>query len=86
MTPTPSAKDVEARGGIAVIPTRRSRRVREIFDGHVYTLRNRIERCFNHLKNARRVATRYDKTAASFLGFVLVASIRLWPRDFVKTL
>ena len=86
MTPTPSAKDVEARGGIAVIPTRRSRRVREIFDGHVYTLRNRIERCFNRLKNARRVATRYDKTAASFLGFVLVASIRLWPRDFVKTL
>jgi len=28
---------------------------------------------------------RYDKTADSFLGFVLVASIRLWIRHFVHT-
>ncbi|MBR29471.1 MAG: IS5/IS1182 family transposase, partial [Rhodobacteraceae bacterium] len=46
---------------------------------------NRIERCFNRLKNARRVATRYDKTAASFLGFVQITSIRMWFRDFVNT-
>ena len=78
-------QDMEARGGVAVIPARKSRRVRETVDGHVYALRNRIERCFNRLKNARRVATRYDKTAASFLGFVHLASIRLWLRDFVNT-
>jgi len=28
--------------------------------------------------SARRVATRYDKTAESFLGFFDIASIRLW--------
>lgn len=28
-----------------------------------------VERCFNKLKNARRLATRYDKTADSYLGF-----------------
>jgi transposase len=28
---------------------------------------------FNKLKNWRRVATRYDKTATSFLGFVTIA-------------
>jgi hypothetical protein len=27
-----------------------------------------------------RVATRYDKTAESFLGFATLASIRLWIR------
>jgi transposase len=32
------------------------------------------------LKKARRVATRYDKTAESFLGFMDIASIRLWLR------
>jgi hypothetical protein len=39
-----------------------------------------VERCFNKLKNARRVATRYDKTAESFLGFIDITSIRLWLR------
>ncbi|MBI5941680.1 MAG: transposase, partial [Caulobacterales bacterium] len=42
-----------------------------------------VERCFSKLKHSRRLATRYDKTANSFLGFVLVASIRLWVRHFV---
>ena len=42
-----------------------------------YKKRNLIERCFNKLKNARRVATRYDKTAESFLGFIDITSIRL---------
>ena len=76
--------DMAERGGAAVIPARKSRRVRETVDGHVCALRNRIERCFNRLKNARRVATRCDKTVASFLGFVHLASIRLWLKDFVN--
>ena len=37
-----------------------------------------VERRFNEFKNARRVATRYDKTAESFLGFIDITSIRLW--------
>jgi FkbM family methyltransferase len=32
------------------------------------------------LKNQRRVATRYDHTAASFLGFVLLGCLRTWIR------
>lgn len=46
----------------------------------LHCLRNLVERCFNKLKNARRVATRYDKTAESFLGFIDITSIRLWLR------
>jgi transposase len=51
----------------------------------MYSLRNLVERCFSKLKHSRRLATRYDKTADSFLGFVHVASIRLWIRHFVHT-
>jgi hypothetical protein len=45
-----------------------------------YALHNRIERFFNKLKNARRVATRCDKTAVSFLAFIQLASIKIWLR------
>ncbi|WP_159983814.1 MULTISPECIES: transposase [unclassified Novosphingobium] len=44
-----------------------------------------VERCFNKLKNGRRLATRYDKTADSYLGVIHIFSIRLWTRQFVNT-
>ena len=43
-----------------------------------YRWRNRIERLFNKLKNWRRIATRYDKAADSYIGFVSLASALLW--------
>ena len=70
---------LEQRAITPVIPTRGSRKVHVAIDDYIYALRNRIERCFNKLKNARRLATRYDKTAASYLGFVQIASIRYGP-------
>ncbi|AMY69048.1 hypothetical protein FALB51S_02724 [Frigidibacter albus] len=57
---------------------RKSRKLRVAVDRRLYRLRDLVERCFNKLKNARRVATRYDKTAESFLGFIDITSIRLW--------
>ena len=78
-------QDMEDRGGVAVIPVQKSRKVRESVDGRIHALRNRIERRFNRLDNARHVATRCDKTPASFLRFVQITSIRLWIRDFVNT-
>ena len=77
--------DLQTRRVTAVIPAKRNRKVQPIIDGHIYALRNLVERCFSKLKHSRRLATRYDKTADSFLGFVLVASIRLWTRHFVHT-
>jgi transposase len=63
---------------LPVIPMRKNRKKIVAVDPCIYALRNLVERCFNRLKNARRVATRYDKTAASFLGFIDIVSIRLW--------
>lgn len=68
------------RDVLPVIPMRKSRKKRIVVDRSLYRLRNLVERCINKLKNARRVATRYDKTAESFLGFIDITSIRLWVR------
>ena len=76
--------DVERRGGTPIIPTKKNRRVQAKIDRAIYALRNRIERCFNRLKNARRVATRYDKLADTFHAFVHLTAIRLWIRHFVN--
>lgn len=60
------------------IPMRKSRKMRVGVDHSLYSLRNLVERCFNKLKNARWVATRYEKTAESSLVFIDISSIRLW--------
>ena len=38
------------------------------------------------LKNARRVATGYDRTTTSFLGFVQPTAVRLGPKHFALCL
>ncbi|NJM51858.1 MAG: transposase, partial [Sphingomonadales bacterium] len=42
-----------------------------------YKDRNMIERFFSKIKHFRRIATRYDKLARNYLGFLnLVAAIK----------
>jgi len=48
------------------------------FDAQDYKNRNVVERAFNHLKNWRGLATRYDKHALVYRGGVVLASILLW--------
>lgn len=73
-------EDIESRNALPMFPMRKNRKVRKSADMTIYTLRNMVERCFNKRKNSRRLTTRYDKTADSFLGFVDIACIRLWLR------
>lgn len=70
--------EIAAAGVEAVIPAKSNRRNPAQHDRVKYKWRNQIERLFNKLKNWRRVATRYDKTRESYLGFVALASIKLW--------
>ncbi len=44
----------------------------------IYTNRNRVERCWARLKEWRAVATRYEKTARSFLGVLHLAAAIDW--------
>jgi len=50
------------------------------FDKELYRTRNLIERCFLRLKQWRRIAIRYDKRAASFHAWLLVASLLIWSK------
>ena len=40
--------------------------------------REKMIECAPQLKNWRRIATRYDKMATSFLAFIMIASAKLW--------
>lgn len=55
-------------------PANQNRLVERSIDENLYKDRNKVERYFNKLKQYRRVATRYEKTAVSFAGFIYLAS------------
>ena len=63
---------------IPVIPGRKNRKETIAYDEHTYKERNAIERFFGRLKEFRRIATRYDKTAIMFKGALVLASIIIW--------
>ncbi|MBY5664924.1 IS5 family transposase [Rhizobium leguminosarum] len=65
-------------GADVVIPPKRNRKLQRPYDADLYKERNRIERFFSKLKQFRRVATRYDKLLANFMGFVKLAAIAIW--------
>ena len=67
-------------GATPEIPTKSNRKVQSSVSKPLYALRSRIECFIGHLKEQRRIATRYDKLATSFVGFVLLGCIRIWAR------
>ncbi len=76
----PIRRNLRDRGAVPETPTKRNRHVQPSVSRPLSALRSRIECFINRLKNSRRIATRYDQTADSFLGFAALASIRLWTR------
>jgi transposase len=70
-------EEIEARGGEAVIPTLSTRKEQREIDTERYKDRDLAERFWNKVKQYRRVATRYEKTARNFLAFVHLASIMI---------
>lgn len=76
---------IKARGAEAHIPTQRDRKVQRSVDRGIYRQRNLVERYFNKMKHFRRIATRYEKLAVTFLSAVALASARLWTRAYEST-
>ena len=68
------------KGALAVIPNNPSRTRKYPLDKHLYAQRHLVECCFSRLKQFRRVATRYEKTARNFLAMITLAAIILWLR------
>lgn len=66
------------RGSTPVIKPNPTRKNIPSFDTIAYKGRNVIERAFSHLKDWRRVATRYDKLARNFRATVTLAIVFKW--------
>ena len=64
----------------AVIPNNPSRSKKHPIDPELYKERHLVECCFSRLKQFRRVATRYEKTARNYMAMVTIAAIVLWLR------
>ena len=68
------------KGALAVIPNNPSRAKKHALDEHLYAQRHLVECCFSRLKQFRRVATRFEKTARNYLAVITLAAIVLWLR------
>ena len=66
---------IRGQGAQPCIPGKRNRLAKIEYDRHLSRERNVVERFFARIKQYRRVATRYDKLARNYLGFVWVASL-----------
>lgn len=64
----------------AVIPSSRSWKQRPLYDEHLYKARAQVECTFNLLKQARRFATRYEKTLRNYAAVVAIGCSLLWLR------
>ena len=60
---------------VPVIPPKKNRVIQIPYDAELYKERNRIERFINRMKQFRRIATRYEKLAETFIAFLhIIAS------------
>ena len=73
-----SIEAIEATKAIAVIPPRCNRTVARDYDEYLYGERNLVERCFQKLKNYRRIATRYERLAVTYLAMLSLISAVIW--------
>ena len=68
---------IAATGAKPVVPRRTTTAKWRSFDATIYKDRNLIERFFSKIKHYRRIATRYDKLARNYAGFLnLVAALK----------
>ena len=68
------------KGALAVIPNNPSRALKHPVDEHLHARRHLVECCLGKLKQFRRVATRFEKTARNYLAVITRAAIVLWLR------
>jgi len=79
-------QELRRRGIAHTIPERSDQRARRArrpgrplaFDATRYRRRNVVERCLNRLKQWRGLATRFEKRAANYRAFVVIAALLLW--------
>jgi len=71
---------LKVRGITPIIPGKKNRIEKIEYDDYTYKERNVVERFFGRIKEYRRIATRFDKTAVMFKAGLVLASILIWLR------
>jgi transposase len=71
---------LQRQGCAPVIPSSASRAQKMSYDKDLYKARSEVECTFNLLKQARRFATRYEKTLRNYAAVVAIGCIWLWLR------
>ena len=70
---------VEGKGTMPNIPPKANRRWKNCFSPYLYVIATPSRRMFGRLKDFRRIATRYDRSATNFLAAIcLAATISYW--------
>ena len=62
------------RGIAPCIPSKANRKIPILHDRTLYRRRNRIEIMFGRLKDWRRIHTRYDRCAHTFMSAICIAA------------
>jgi transposase len=70
------------QGCLACVPPKSGRRSPAWYHRGLYRLRHKIENFFQRLKIYKRVSTRYEKLALTFLSFILLGAIFDWLKSF----
>ena len=71
-------KKILSDGGVALIPPKKNRRRPVLYFSHIGKKRHVVENYFCRIKRYRRIATRYDRSSATYLSFVYLASLMDW--------
>jgi transposase len=69
---------LRSQNNVPVIPGRKNRKVKIIYDKAIYRLRGSIERYFGKLKENKRLCLRFEKEDRSFLSFIAIAAIKIF--------
>ena len=71
-------ESIKRNGSIPVIPPRSHRKTPRHYDKHLYQERNLVERVFQKLKHYRRIATRYERLAVTYMAMLSLVSTVIW--------
>lgn len=69
---------LEERGIVPCIPPHPKHRIQQSYDAKLYRQRHKIENLFARLKDWRRIHTRYDRCAHTFLSAISFAAAFLF--------
>ena len=71
---------LQEKGCTPVIPPKSNRKKQRLYDKDLYKERHLIECFFSKLKQFRRVFSRFEKSARSYLSLVQLVGVLLWIR------